>query len=108
MGKVKRKKGQSEKQRKQAQHAVTLYLELVFRAAEQVADNGPLEQNLANNQFVPTKKETFCQENKQVKVVIAQTREPAPVKKEVLESSGTLQIGVNHSGQLSGVSSQEL
>jgi len=65
MGKLREKK-QSEKQRKQANHAVTLYFELVSRSAEKGANNRTQGQKSAVNQPVRTRKEIFCQENKQV------------------------------------------
>ncbi len=76
-------KKQSERQRKQAHHSVTLYLELVLRSTEKAANDHQQGENITKNQPTPTRKETFCQENKQLGSVATQTHEPATVKNEV-------------------------
>ena len=89
MKKLKEKK-QSEKQRKQAHYAVTLYFELLFRAARQVINNSLQRENITSDQQAPTSKETFCQDNKQLGSIVTQTLEPAAAGKEVLMNSGDI------------------
>ena len=84
-----REKKQSEKQRRQANHAVTLYFELVFRSVKKTKNNEPQEQKGTGNQTFHSRKELFCQENKQLESLSTVTHEPETSGSEVLKSSGT-------------------
>ena len=84
-----REKRQSEKQRKQAHHAVELYFELVFRSAKKLENNEAQEQKGTGKQTFRTRRELFSQENKQLKSISTVTHEPETSKNEALKSSGT-------------------
>jgi integron integrase len=71
-----------------------LYFKLLFRSAERVANNHPQGQNITKNQPIRTRKETFCQENKQLEGVTIHTHEPATARSDILKSSGADWISV--------------
>ncbi len=89
-----REKKQSEKQRRQAHHAVTLYLDLVFKLAEKAANNHLQQQDITEKQSLHSNDATFCQENKGLREISNQTREPGAVDKEELKLSGADWIGL--------------
>jgi len=89
-----REKKQSEKQRKQAHHAVTLYFELVSQSAEKGANNPTQGQKSTGNQPACTRKEIFCQENKEVEDVKTLTNEPETTERKALKSNGADWTGV--------------
>ncbi len=88
MDKLKEKR-QSEKQRKQAHHAVALYFEQVSQSAKKPENNAPQEEKGTGTQTVRTREELFSQENKHLEGISTVTHEPEISKKEVLKSSGT-------------------
>lgn len=93
MGKLREKK-QSEKQRKQAHLAVTLYIELVSQSAEKGANNPTQGQKSTVNQPACTGKEIFCLENKEVEDFKALTNEPETTEKKALKSNSSDWTGI--------------
>ena len=81
-------KRQSERQRKEAEDAVTLYFELVFQPAEKSANKESLEQSNTNRQSCHTLQNEFCQGNKGVENLSPQTREHVDIQEKTLKSSG--------------------
>lgn len=70
-----REKKQSEKQIKQAHHAIMLYSELVSRAKEKSTNSRSHEQNLQKHKLTLTKKQEIYQENKPLGEDAVQTYE---------------------------------
>lgn len=84
-----REKRQSEKQRKQAHHAVTLYFELVSHSAKNSGNKEPLKQKASKEQLTHTKKQLFNQENKQLGSIPTVADKPEITENKILKSSGT-------------------
>ena len=84
-----REKRRSEKQRKQAHHAVTLYFELVFHSAKNSGNKEPLKQKASREQLTRTKKQLFNQENKQLGSIPTVANKPGITENKILKSSGT-------------------
>ncbi len=59
-----REKKQSEKQIKQAHHALMLYFELISRAKEKTTNSCPQRHNIQTHRPTLTKKQEIYQENK--------------------------------------------
>jgi len=84
-----REKRQSEKQRKQAHHAVTLYFELMFHSAKNSGNKAPQKQKASREQLTRTKKQLFNQENKQLGSIPTGANKPGITENKILKSSGT-------------------
>lgn len=84
-----REKKQSEKQRKQAQHAVALYFELFFRSVKTHPNNESQVQKETGQQTLPNRIKIFSQENKQLETILTVSSEPEFPAKTVLKSRGT-------------------
>jgi len=89
-----REKKQSEKQRKQANLAVTLYFESVSQSVEKVINNQPQEQKFTRSQSPHTKNGINFQYNRQLRDVETHTHEPVTATKDSLEFSGADWTGV--------------